>query len=220
MTKKTLEEKARLVGFWTFGFVFWYLLIAFFLKSSYPIYEYSFNRGDAYDAIKDALTLAAAFLAPVAAFVLFTDWRDQHRAIKNEKISLEIKTLLTKLNVFINNPVTPVEYKKGEVGEAFFAVLMNIRGALEGVSAFDENSQNYRDSCLQILRQSHQFWETRAQEVYWTQLQEEYGRNEIKPNEETMASYRERLHDCTRKRMGISKNLSESIVDIKILHVD
>ena len=56
MKKKTLEEKIRLVGFWTFGFVFWYLVIAFFLKSSYPIYEYSFNREDTYDTIKDALT--------------------------------------------------------------------------------------------------------------------------------------------------------------------
>lgn len=215
MTKKSLEEKIRILGFWTFGFIFWYLVMAFFLKSNYPIYEYVFDREEAYDAIKDALTLTAAFLAPVAAFVLFTDWRDQHRAIKNEKISLEIKPLLTKLNVFINNPVTPAEYKNGEVGEAFFAVLMNIRGALEGVSAFDENSQGYRDSCLQILRQSHQFWEARAQEVYWIQLQEE-----IEPDEETMASYRKRLHGHHQKRLEISKNLSKSIADMKILHVD
>lgn len=79
MTKKTLEEKIKQVGFWTSSGVFSYLVIAFFLKSNYPIYEYSFNREDAYDAIKDALTLAAAFLAPVAAFVLFSDWREEHR---------------------------------------------------------------------------------------------------------------------------------------------
>ena len=90
MTKKTLEEKIKQVGFWTFSGVFSYLVIAFFLKSNYPIYEYSFNREDAYDAIKDALTLAAAFLAPVAAFVLFSDWREQHIEKLLEQESSEI----------------------------------------------------------------------------------------------------------------------------------
>ncbi|WP_168396632.1 hypothetical protein [Acinetobacter indicus] len=217
MTKKSLEEKINCVKWSTLLFAIIYFSIGAWLKSDGP----NFDSTKAYELIRDTLTITAAFLAPVAAFVLFTDWRDQHRAIKNEKISLEIKPLLTKLNVFINNPVTPAEYKSGEVGEAFFAVLMNIRAALEGVSVFDENSQSYRDSCLQILRQSHQFWETRAQEVYWIQLHDEYSRGEIiEPDEETMASYRKRLHGHHQKRLEISKNLSESIADMKILHVD
>lgn len=217
MAKKTLKEKINCVKRSALLFALIYFAMGAILQSDGPV----FDPGKTYELIRDTLTITAAFLAPVAAFVLFTDWRDQHRAIKNEKISLEIKPLLTKLSVFINNPVTPAEYKKGEVGDAFFAVLMNIRAALEGVSAFDENSQSYRDSCLQILRQSHQFWETRAQEVYWTQLQEEYGRNEIiRSDEETMASYRKRLHDCTHKRMGISEALSKAILNMKILHVD
>ena len=62
MKKKTLEEKIKRVGFWTFGGVFWYLVIAFFLKSNYPIYVYNLVRSAAYDIIKDALTLAAALL--------------------------------------------------------------------------------------------------------------------------------------------------------------
>jgi len=90
MKKKTLEEKITLVGFWTFGGVFWYLAISFFLKSNYPIYDYDFNRSVAYDVVKDALTLAAAFLAPVAAFVLFIDWKAQHKEVHNEKNSRQI----------------------------------------------------------------------------------------------------------------------------------
>ena len=90
MKKKTLEEKIKQVGFWTFGGIFWYLVIAFFLKSNYPIYDYDFNRSIAYDVIKDALTLAAAFLAPVAAFVLFIDWKAQHKEVHNEKNSRQI----------------------------------------------------------------------------------------------------------------------------------
>lgn len=101
MKKKTLEEKIRLVGFWTFGGVFWYLVIAFFLKSNYPIYDYDFNRSVAYDVVRDALTLAAAFLAPVAAFVLFADWREQHREINQEnqasKIYYKIELIFMRL---------------------------------------------------------------------------------------------------------------------------
>ncbi|WP_252151137.1 hypothetical protein [Acinetobacter baumannii] len=71
MTKKSLNEKFKVIGFWIFAGIFWYLVIAFFLKSKYPIFNFSFNLDTAYDVLKDALTLAAAFLAPVAAFVLF-----------------------------------------------------------------------------------------------------------------------------------------------------
>ena len=90
MTKKTLEEKIKQVGFWTVTGIFSYLMMAFFMKSNYPIYEYGFNRSVAYDVIKDALTLGAAFLAPVAAFVLFIDWKTQHKEVNNEKNSRQI----------------------------------------------------------------------------------------------------------------------------------
>lgn len=95
MKKITLEEKIRQVGFWTFGGIFWYLVIAFFLESNYPIYEYDFNRSVTYDVIKDALTLAAAFLAPVAAFVLFSDWRLEH---VEKKVETDSETIVRELN--------------------------------------------------------------------------------------------------------------------------
>lgn len=123
MAKKTLEEKFREIGFWTFGFVFWYLVIAFFLKSSYPIYEYSFNRKDAYEAIKDSLTLAAAFLAPVAALVLFTDWKAQHNKSVDANFFLklygeyfeyrfQINSTMSEINKLLNNDV-PIERISG-----------------------------------------------------------------------------------------------------------
>jgi hypothetical protein len=103
MAKKTLNEKIKFIGFWTFGGVFWYLVVAFFLKSKYPIFDYSFNADQAYDVIKDALTLAAAFLAPVAAFVLFSDWRGQHFQTKIEKDSQHIDDLVSEINVKLNS---------------------------------------------------------------------------------------------------------------------
>ncbi len=101
MLKKSLHDQIKIIGFWTVGGVFWYLVIAFFLKSKYPIFDYSFNLEIAYDVIKDALTLAASFLAPVAAFVLFSDWRVQHKALKNEKLSEDILRILNTYYPFI-----------------------------------------------------------------------------------------------------------------------
>ncbi|EXG93964.1 hypothetical protein J649_3522, partial [Acinetobacter baumannii 1064293_45] len=101
MANKSLNEKFKIIGFWTFGGIFWYLLISFFLLSDYPIQDYPFNHKKTYEVLKDALSLAAAFLAPVAAFVLFSDWRDQHRSISNEKVSRQIVDNLSDLLPFI-----------------------------------------------------------------------------------------------------------------------
>ncbi|WP_262449837.1 hypothetical protein [Acinetobacter pittii] len=90
MAERELKDKIKIVGFWTFGGVFWYLLISFFLLSDYPIQNYNFDHKKAYDVLKDSLTIAAAFLAPVAAFVLFDDWRTSHRLKNNESDVLNI----------------------------------------------------------------------------------------------------------------------------------
>ncbi|WP_165495634.1 hypothetical protein [Acinetobacter sp. ANC 4173] len=44
------------------------------MKSDGPKFDPTKN----YDLIKDTLTLTATFLTPVAAFVLFSDWREEH----------------------------------------------------------------------------------------------------------------------------------------------
>lgn len=89
MANKSLNEKFKIIGFWTFGGIFWYLLISFFLLSDYPLQDYPFNHKKTYEVLKDALTLAATFLAPVAAFILFTDWREQHIEVALEKNTQE-----------------------------------------------------------------------------------------------------------------------------------
>ncbi|EXB27200.1 hypothetical protein J537_0558 [Acinetobacter baumannii 1437282] len=98
MTTNKLQKKIKMVRFWAFAGIFWYLVIAFFLKSEYPIFHYKFNPKDTYDVLKDALTLAAAFLAPVAAFILFSDWRESHVEIRNENIGLELYHFIIKTN--------------------------------------------------------------------------------------------------------------------------
>ncbi|MDC4872597.1 hypothetical protein ACKEN5_14395 [Acinetobacter baumannii] len=105
MANKSLNEKFKIIGFWTFGGIFWYLLISFFLLSDYPIQDYPFNHKKTYEVLKDALSLAAAFLAPVAAFVLFSNWREQHIEVEVEKGGIELYERL----MLIKNEISDIK---------------------------------------------------------------------------------------------------------------
>ena len=83
MAKKSLEEKIKDVGFWTVIFFILYLIVGYLLESSWL--EIPLNLEGIYDLFKDGLGITAAFLAPVAAFLLFSDWREQHnKQVRNE----------------------------------------------------------------------------------------------------------------------------------------
>ncbi|WP_291390777.1 hypothetical protein [Acinetobacter sp.] len=86
MAKKTLEEKIKLVCWWALGLTILYFLIGAWLISDGS----KFDPTKIYNLLKDTLTLTAAFLAPVAAFVLFSDWREQHIEKLLEQESSEI----------------------------------------------------------------------------------------------------------------------------------
>lgn len=86
MQNNQLRSKIEKVGYCIFTFFFWYLVIGFFLQSNYPIYDYPFNRDVAYETLRDGLTLSAYFLAPAMAYVLFEDWRIQHKLIRAENL--------------------------------------------------------------------------------------------------------------------------------------
>ena len=150
MTKKTLEEKIKQVGFWTFGGICWYLVIAFFLKSSYPIYEYNLDRSIAYDVIKDALTLAAAFLAPIAAFVLFIDWKTQHKEVNNEKNSRQIIQACDSCRASIMNYVgVNFEQQYSNFMNNFFALNTLIAEIYE----IDQNSSQFLKNAKEVSTQ-------------------------------------------------------------------
>lgn len=80
MSKKTLEGKIKTVCWWALGLTILYFLIGAFLISD----GNKFDSTKTYNLLKDTLTLTAGFLAPVAAFVLFSDWREQHRQVREE----------------------------------------------------------------------------------------------------------------------------------------
>lgn len=74
------------VCWWAAGLTVLYFIVGAFLKSDGP----NFDPAKTYDLIKDTLTLTATFLAPVAAFVLFSDWREQHEAQSIESDSTDV----------------------------------------------------------------------------------------------------------------------------------
>ncbi|HDX6066270.1 hypothetical protein [Acinetobacter baumannii] len=153
MAQEDLKNKIMKVGFWTFGGIFWYLVVAFFLKSEYPIFKYGFNSSQAYEVLKDALTLAASFLAPVAAFVLFSDWRVQHKALKNEKLSEDILRILnTELLSFYNfNPRSKSDVEDFNNHQMqFHRNVANIYVMLDEIDAIEEQANQFIENIKKI----------------------------------------------------------------------
>lgn len=90
MAKKTLKEKINDVAFWIVIFLILYLIIGYLLESlwlSKPL-----KLDELYDLLKDGLSVTAAFLAPVAAFILFSDWREQHNKQVRNEFALKVFT--------------------------------------------------------------------------------------------------------------------------------
>ncbi|HFG6877086.1 TPA: hypothetical protein ACGIJ0_000167 [Acinetobacter baumannii] len=145
MAKDDLKVKIRRIWKWTFIGIIVFLVISFFLKSSYPISHHKFNFSDAYDVLKDTLTLAAAFLAPVAAFVLFTDWRNEHRAISNEKLSKQISDIISKLSPLVGiSYINFVETEKiDKFRQEYFSYLFEMGRNLIGINSIDEETEKF-----------------------------------------------------------------------------
>ncbi|CAM9316175.1 hypothetical protein [Acinetobacter bereziniae] len=95
MGTKTLKEKIFDIAFWTVYFFCAFLIVGYLINSGFL--KVVPAKDKIYEILKDALSISAAFLAPVAAFVLFSDWREQHRAIKIESESEVVYQELRKL---------------------------------------------------------------------------------------------------------------------------
>lgn len=97
MSSRGLGYKMR-VTFAGFGVLScFYFVIAVWLKSD----GVNFNPLLVYELLKDTLTIGAAFLAPVTAFALFSDWREQHREKEQEVIASEICNSIDRLKLKI-----------------------------------------------------------------------------------------------------------------------
>lgn len=95
MDKKTLEQKIKDVVFWAATFFILYLIVGYLLQSN--LLSESLKLTKIYELLKDDFGATAAFLAPVAAFVLFTNWKDQHNKEVRNEFALKVFTQFEEL---------------------------------------------------------------------------------------------------------------------------
>lgn len=93
MKRKTLKDKIDNVIFWAVVFIILYFIVGFMFESLWL--SKSLKLNEVYELLKDTLSLTAAFLAPAAAFVLFSDWREQHIEKSLEEKSKEINNTIS-----------------------------------------------------------------------------------------------------------------------------
>ena len=97
MGTKTLKEKIFDIAFWTVYFFCAFLIVGYLINSGFL--KVVPAKDKIYEILKDALSISAAFLAPVAAFVLFSDWREEHVAKNLEIITDDLNRLFRDLDL-------------------------------------------------------------------------------------------------------------------------
>lgn len=150
MAKKTLKEKIDQVKWWAIGLTIVYLIVGAFLVSDYPLNKSIFDPLKTYNLIKDALTLTAYFLAPTAAFILFSDWREEHRDIRNENVILDALPRIKENSNEIKNIVSMVnqEFQENshEMIEMFSdKVLFHKKEMLKEMDRLENTKENFKD---------------------------------------------------------------------------
>ncbi|MDC5602482.1 hypothetical protein OFM92_05980 [Acinetobacter baumannii] len=101
MTGKTLKQKISITIFGAAVFFAVLFALGFILKTE--ILSRCPTGNEVYEIGRDALTLTAYFLAPVAALILFSDWRKEHVEKSRESQGKEIYDLIYQLDYEINN---------------------------------------------------------------------------------------------------------------------
>ncbi|MDC5529714.1 hypothetical protein NRA55_18320 [Acinetobacter baumannii] len=220
MLKKSLHDQIKIIGFWTFGGVFWYLVIAFFLKSKYPIFEYSFNPVIAYEVIKDALTLAAGFLAPVAAFVLFSDWRDQHRSISNEKVSRQIVDNLSDLLPFIGKSYICLTNQEeiNKFSQAYFSYVIELGRNATSINAINSESEKFINDMKDINLLLMNIWLSLERQIVLNQELEKITSFDER-SEALKRSYTDQINEISIKKSSFIEDFLKKKAEINILYV-
>ncbi|CRX64079.1 hypothetical protein [Acinetobacter baumannii] len=221
MAKDDLKVKIKRIWVWTIIGIVVYLIISFFLKSSYPITHHKFNLSEAYEVLKDTLTLAAGFLAPVAAFVLFSDWREQHVLINNEKISKEILNILDEFYDFYNLSFGSVLendefYKKQYL---FFQKINYLAEKKAEINAKDQFAKDFlvRLKEIQILLPT--YWILFTEEVRAYQDFQKFHESQTVLAKGLSESYSNKHLNAQSKKFDVQKEIFEKRNKLSILYV-
>ena len=137
MAKKTLEAQIKNVSWWAIGLSVLYFSVGAYLNSNGS----HFDPAKTYDLIKDTFTLTAAFLAPVAAFVIFSGWRVQHKELSNEENSRLIINAFDVCHSSISYYVKSVDFHTQYSN--FMNNLFIINTLTNEIYPIDENSSQF-----------------------------------------------------------------------------
>lgn len=96
MLKRSLNQKMKDVVFYAVVFFVLYSIVAYLLESKWLSEIIGLPKVNG--ILKDSLTMTAAFLAPGAAFILFTDWREQHNKQVRNDFGLKVFTQFEKFS--------------------------------------------------------------------------------------------------------------------------
>lgn len=221
MAKDNLKVKIRRVWKWTFIGIITFLVVSFFLKSSYPITHHKFNLADTYEVLKDTLTLAAAFLAPVTAFVLYTNWKDQHISINNEQVSKDILNIVDDFQRFKNiSSSTLSEYEKFHKEEILFYQAINRLVVKQAeINAIDKTSKAFIDNVLEIQKTLIMFWSYFTAEVTAYNQIPESRINQSLVNTARFNASNSKFKEAEIKKNECFQDFEDKRKRLKILHV-
>lgn len=220
MESKELQKKLEKVCMYIFSFFFWYLVIAFFLNSDYPIYEQTFNRKDAYEVIRDALTLSAYFLAPAIAYTLFSDWREQHKIINNEKVSVEIKETCSQIYPLLSKRASSLqnidEFHKEQM--KFISLLLKLKGNLEKIYICNDDVKEYVSDLENALKALDVIAQEREIETYY-HFYMENEKNLKNPRNNLLTKYFEKQNEANSKLNSNFEEFNKFFQKLKILYI-
>lgn len=218
MSKSNLKRKINCVKWSAVIFAIGYFLLGAYLTSTGA----EFDAKKTYDLITTSLTLTAYFLAPVAAFVLFSDWREQHNAIKNEKTSEEVLRVINEdFKVFYtllkNDLKDPLIYNKYRL--KFYELITNLTIQVSNIREFDSNSREFKNNSKLVMVDLHRLWDNLVQQVFASNQFES-----IALNNDMFSKYQqniliEMLRDKFIENQKIYEDIQFKIKTIKPLNV-
>ena len=124
--------------------------------------------------LKDTLGLTAAFLAPVAALLIFNDWREQHVAISNEEISQDIYKKIHSISRYFHLPVDSNSENFYKNQSEFYKLLTEINHNGVFLKPYDYKSKQYILHLNELEKVLFEYWEAYAQyrSYYYLSLNE------------------------------------------------
>ncbi|ENU08655.1 hypothetical protein [Acinetobacter calcoaceticus] len=219
MVKKTLEHKIKDLIFCTFAFLILYLIIGFMLQTEWLDKRLDLKR--TYELLKDGLTITASFLAPVAAFVLFSDWREQHVSINNEKVSKEILNILDEFYVFYSLSFAHLlekdEFFKKQ--DLFYQKLNNLSDKKAEINAKDAVSEDFLFKVQEIQKLLPNFWWHFTDEVRAYQEFQKFKDIETALAKSVTESSNKKHFESQDKKIDVFKEIVKKRNKLSILYV-